>query len=294
MLVITKTGRKTNLILDFAINVMAKDKDFSQDIGLDQVFMDDEKMLKRIVAGADLKKDETVLEIGPGPGNLTRMLAERSKKVIAIEIDPRLKEPLGKALVNLKNVRIIWGNALEAIENIDISFDKLVCNPPYSIAEPLIKALFRKRFKAAIMTLPWRFVERLTANPEEAYYSKLSLFAQSFFRIETLMMVPVGAWTPEPDMVGVVIKMVPYNAKTLPEIFLREFALQSDKKLKNALREAIIRSAAIRGKGKGTKKSAKNAMEGIDLNVKLLDKKISEMSLKEIKSVVKRLKEEFA
>jgi 16S rRNA A1518/A1519 N6-dimethyltransferase RsmA/KsgA/DIM1 with predicted DNA glycosylase/AP lyase activity len=273
---------------------MVKDENFSQDIGLDQVFMKDEKILEMIVAGADLKKTETVLEIGAGPGNLTKMLAERSKKVIAVEIDPKLKPSLTKQLRGTNNVRIVWGNALEVIEKDDVAFDKLVSNPPYSIAEPLIKALFKKKFKAAILTLPWRFVERLTANPEEDFFSKLSLLAQAFFRIETLTMVPADAWTPRPDTAGVVIRIVPFEAKSLPEIFLREFALQSDKKLKNALREAIIRFGSGEAKEKGTKRAAKNAIDDIGLPKNLLDKKISEMDLKEIRLIVKRLKGSFA
>ena len=272
---------------------MNGEKGFCQDIDLDQVFMTDQEMLDRIVEGAQLKKSDIVLEIGAGPGNLTKMLAKRSKKVIAIEIDVRLKTTLKKLTGNMKNVRIVWGNALEVIENEDLAFDKLVSNPPYSISEPLIKALFRKKFKLAVMTLPWRFVERMTANPDEAYYSKLSLLAQAFFRIETLTMVPTEAWTPRPHTAGVVIRLVPYEAKTLPEIAIRELAMQSDKKLKNALREAFIRLSSGKGK-KGTKRVAKDAIDDIGFTKKILEKKISEMGLSEIRKVVKELRGTFA
>ncbi len=258
---------------------------FSQDSRLDQVFMTDEVMLKSIVSFAGLRKSDTVLEIGAGTGNLTVMLAKASKKVIAIEIDERLKPALRKQLGKAKNVRIVWGNALDVLEREGLAFDKVVSNPPYAISEPLIWALFRNRFDSAILTMPWRFVERLTANPEEGNYSKLSMFAQAFFRVETLLAVPDEAWSPIPDTASVVIRLSPRHAGSASEAVLRQLALQSDKKLKNALREAIIKAGA----GRGTKRLAKDAMEGSGLPEKMLQRKISELGLDDLRAVMRRV-----
>jgi 16S rRNA (adenine1518-N6/adenine1519-N6)-dimethyltransferase len=258
---------------------------FSQDARLDQVFMKDDDVLESIVSFACLRKSETVLEIGAGTGNLTKMLAKGSKRVITIEIDERLRPALRRQFGKMGNVRIVWGNALEVLEKEDLMFDKVVSNPPYSISEPLIRALFGKRFKSAILTLPWRFVERLTANPEEGNYSKLSMFAQAFFRIETLLPVPAGAWSPTPDTASVVIRLAHREASSASEAVLRQLVLQSDKKLKNALREAIIKA----GPGKGTKRLAKDAMEGAGLPKKLVERKISEMGLDDIKAVMNKV-----
>jgi 16S rRNA A1518/A1519 N6-dimethyltransferase RsmA/KsgA/DIM1 with predicted DNA glycosylase/AP lyase activity len=253
-----------------------------QDPELDQVFMTDGKMLERIVSFAEIGKTETVLEIGAGPGNLTEALAKKSKKVITIEIDERMKPGLEERFRKTKNVEIVWGNALDVLEK-GIRFDKIVANPPYAICEPLIRSLFGRKFMAAVMTMPWRFVERLTANPEEDFYSKISLFAQAFFRIETMLKVDRNAWTPRPDTMSFAVRLTPRQPKDWKENVLREMALQDDKKLKNALREALMKSKVR------TKRVARKTLEDTGLPKKLLEKKISEASLGEIQKVMDAL-----
>ncbi len=251
-----------------------------QDPGLDQVFMTDRSVLERMIEVSGVGKGETVLEIGAGPGNLTEELARKCRKLITIEIDERMKAHLEGRFGKCGNVEIVWGNALEVLREGRLRYDRIVANPPYAISEALVKALFRQKFRAAILTLPWRFVERLTANPEERSYSKLSLFAQAFFRIEILMKVDKGAWTPRPDTAGFVVRLTPSEPEK--DFMLREMALQEDKKLKNALREALVKSE------KKTKRSARTAIEDTGFPKKLLEKKISGMSLDEIRKVAER------
>ena len=148
----------------------------------------------------------------------------------------------------------------------------------------MIQALFSQKFKCAVLTLPWRFVERLTANPEESLYSKLSLFAQSFFRIETLLRIEKDAWHPRPDTASMVLRLTPKKPEG-SDFLLREMALQDDKKLKNALREALVRA-----EGK-TKRGARDVLGKIKIKEKLMDKKISEMSLEEILETVRRFED---
>jgi 16S rRNA (adenine1518-N6/adenine1519-N6)-dimethyltransferase len=249
-----------------------------QDPGLDQVFMTDESVLERLVNVSGIKKGETVLEIGAGPGNLTERLAGKCRKLITIEIDERMRPALEHKFRGMKNVRIIWGNALDVLEK-GLRFDRMVANPPYAICEPLIRVLFGRDFRAAILTLPWKFVERLAANPEEDHYSRLSMFAQAFFRIETLFRVEKNAWSPRPDTMSFVVRLTPREPAHEREFVLREMALQDDKKLRNALREALVKSE------EKTKRTARKSLERVGLPDKLLDKKISGMSLEEIRGV---------
>ncbi len=255
---------------------------FFQDAALDQVFLRKDDVLKKIASFAGIKKTETVLEIGTGLGNLTRILAKKSKKVNTIEIDERLKPRL-RDLEKVKNVEIIWGNALEVLEKDDIEFDKVISNPPYSISEPLIKMLFRKKFKTAVLTHPWKFVERLLANPEEHLYSKLSMFTHAFFITETLMRVPDDSWSPKQDASSIVIRLNRKEDGSVKDIVLRELVLQDDKKLKNAMREAVIRTE------KFTKRKARNTIDDLGFPKNLLDKKISEMRLEEIEKVIRKM-----
>ncbi len=253
--------------------------DFFQDPELDQVFMTDASILEKIVEISDVKKSETVLEIGTGPGNLTEALAKKCKKLITIEIDERMKTDLERKFGKTKNIHIVWGNALDVLEKGNLRFDKMVANPPYAISEALVKALFTQNFRTAILTLPWRFVERLTANPEEDAYSRLSMFAQVFFRIETLFRVEKNAWAPRPDTLSFVVRITPDKPKDARETVLREMALQDDKKLKNALREALVKTK------EKTKRGARDEIDDIGLPEKLLEKKISQMSMDEIQKV---------
>jgi len=254
----------------------------SQDPGLDQVFMTDKKMLEKIVAVSGLKKDECVLEIGTGLGNLTEALAKKCKRVITVEIDDKLRPEIERRFRDEKNVRILWGNALEVIEKERLNYDRIVANPPYAISEALIKALFGRHFIAAILTLPWKFVERLTANPEEDYYSRLSLLAQTFFRIEALLRVDRDAWTPRPGTESIVVRLTPRKPVNKREKLLMELALQDDKKMHNALREALVKS------GYNTKRRAVKAIEDAGFPREFLQRRVSELPLEDILNVLER------
>ena len=132
---------------------------------LDQNFMIDEDILDRIVSMSDLSKKDTVLEIGAGTGLLTKKLARKAGKVIAIEIDETLKTHLKKNLSGAKNVQLVFGNALTKIKHH--RFNKIVSNIPYSISEPLIQNLIYRDFDIAVLTVPKVFASRLVADEKE-------------------------------------------------------------------------------------------------------------------------------
>lgn len=104
---------------------------------LGQNFLYDPSILKRIIQAAQLEAEDLVVEIGPGPGRLTKMLAEKVKKVIAIELDENLFRKLKSELAEYKNVELIHGDALKySYENLP-EF-KVVANIPYYITTPII------------------------------------------------------------------------------------------------------------------------------------------------------------
>ena len=108
------------------------------DLSQDQAFMVDPKAIKWIVEQASLKKTDTVLEIGAGTGNLTRVIAKSGARVIAVEKDITLEKELRKKLGRFPSVEIVIGNALRLLDSWGIRFDKVVSNIPYAISEPLI------------------------------------------------------------------------------------------------------------------------------------------------------------
>ena len=242
---------------------------------LDQHFVIDREVLLRIIHLARIKKTETVLEIGAGTGNLTKLLVKKAKKVYAIEKDKNLLSELKK--IENKNLKIIHANALKITLP---KFDKLVANIPYSISEPLIQKLIYEDFKFAVLLLSEGFVKILSEKK-----TKLSLISNLFFEIELDREVFPESFYPKPKILSRIILLKPKKPKK-KEIIFREFIKQKDKKAKNALREAIIKGLNYSGKSI-TKRETRNFLKDIKT-----DKKVASLGLREleeIKNVVESL-----
>ena len=149
---------------------MRADKSFGQN------FLVDAAALSAIVGAAELTEDDTVLEIGPGLGVLTRELAARSGRVLSVELDERLLPVLVETLADLDNVRLIHGDGL----TFDLSQlpenSLFVANLPYNVGTPiLLRALESSRFKRLVFLVQKEVAERLTAGPSTPAYGALSL-----------------------------------------------------------------------------------------------------------------------
>ncbi|MCD6274904.1 MAG: hypothetical protein J7J15_02680 [Candidatus Aenigmarchaeota archaeon] len=232
---------------------------------LDQHFIIDANVLLKITELAKIKKNEIVLEIGAGTGNLTKLLLNKAKFVYAIEKDEKLFSELKK--INNKKLKPILGNALKI--NFP-NFDKLVADIPYSISEPLIQRLIYEDFKLAVLLFPENFVKTLLEKN-----TKLSLISKLFFEIKLDQEVFPESFYPKPKVLSRIVLIKPKITKK-HELILKEFIKQRDKKAKNALREAIIR-----GSGK-TKREVRNILKDFEI-----DKKVASLSLKELKKIRK-------
>jgi len=230
---------------------------------LDQHFMIDEDLIKRIVKYAKLKKNEIVLEIGPGKGALTRELLKKCK-VTAVEKDKSLK----KDLESIPNLRLNFTDAINYLKKHN-DFDKIVANIPYVISEPLLNQLKYNNFKIAILTVGSTFAKKLTGKKE----SKLSITAPLFFDIKILEEVSKDSFTPKPRTKSAVIQLKHRTKLTKQESILKDFLKQEDKKAKNALRETLTRLGL-------TKKEAKTKISNLKL-----DMNTKNLSITEIKKV---------
>jgi 16S rRNA (adenine1518-N6/adenine1519-N6)-dimethyltransferase len=257
---------------------------FTKDPLRDQVFLEDEEIIRKVVVIARLKKKDTVLEVGAGDGRLTEILAEKCSKVIAVEMDERLRPALEKRFDGKKNVTLLFGNALEILPKLAAKYDVIVSNPPYSISEPLVRLFFGRPLRQAVLTLPCGFVSRLAANREDPEYSKLSLFIQSFFKIETMLHIGRNAWKPVPRTDSVVVRLTPSESSSVKERIPRALAMQEDKKLGNALREALA------GMPGGTKRKGREKVAGTGIREELLSKKVASLSLEEVLEVLEAFK----
>lgn len=171
---------------------------------LGQNFIVDRAVLEREISYADVKKSDRVLEIGPGVGSLTELLAEKAKQVYAVETDARMIDILRERA--WKNVKIIKGDFLK----IELpEFDKVVSNIPYSISSPLSFRLLSCEFELAILTYQREFAERMVAKPGERNYSRLSVATYYYAEAEILEVLPPEAFYPAPDVESAVVKLTP-------------------------------------------------------------------------------------
>jgi len=175
---------------------------------LDQYFLTDDGILRREVDLAGLTRSDVVLEIGAGDGRLTGMIAERARKVIAVEKDPRLAAFLSQECPD--NVDVLEGDALD----LDFPrFNKAMGNPPYSISSPLIFRLLDCAFELGVFTFQYEFARRMVAEPGTDDYSRLSvMLALTTRRISMEMTVPRRAFSPVPKVDSAVVVLVPSDA----------------------------------------------------------------------------------
>ncbi|MCL4475937.1 MAG: 16S rRNA (adenine(1518)-N(6)/adenine(1519)-N(6))-dimethyltransferase RsmA [Nitrospirae bacterium] len=173
---------------------------------LGQNFLFDPSILKRIVQAARLSPDDTVVEIGPGPGRMTVMLAGCVKKVIAIELDRELYERLSSELSGYDNIDLVHGDALKFPYETLGEF-KVVANIPYYITTPILFKLLehRDRLISITVTIQKEVAERIVARPGGKEYGVLSLMIQYYGNPKLEFIVPRGAFRPVPKVDSAVI-----------------------------------------------------------------------------------------
>ncbi|CAI5497972.1 unnamed protein product [Closterium sp. Naga37s-1] len=180
-------------------------------------------VVQSIVQKAGVKSTDTVLEIGPGTGNLTVKLLEAGKRVVAVELDPRMVQELSRRVQGtpLENkLQIIQGDILK----VDLPyFDICVANIPYQISSPIVFKLLshRPHFRAAIIMFQKEFALRLLARPGDNLYCRLSANSQLLARIHHLLKVGRNNFRPPPKVDSSVVRIEPRHP--LPPINLQEW-----------------------------------------------------------------------
>ncbi len=183
---------------------------------LGQNFLKDESVLNRIIASAKLSKEDMVIEIGPGQGALTEKLAEVCKKVIAIEIDDRLIEPLHDKFVEDKNIEIIHDDILKLnlpeliekeLKENNVSSYKVVANIPYYITAPIIRLFLETKIPPTevIFMVQKEVAERICAKKGEM--SILAVSVQYYAKAEFLFTVFKESFDPVPKVDSAIIKI---------------------------------------------------------------------------------------
>lgn len=229
---------------------------YSLDAKRDQFFLVDSSVIKKLVDTARVDKNDRVLEVGPGLGFLTKELAKRAKEIIAIEIDGRFKPFLDKLP---KNVKVIYGNAYRLLNSRE--FHKEVTSPsktvsaiPYSQAQNMLHNYTNwPWYQGDVVWLaPASLVSKINKEP----------ILGAYFKAQLIQKVPPSAFYPPAKTSSAIIyfKRIPDPKKTGSfEIYFRRFLYDHEYwKVKNTLRESLIKAAYELKGVRVTKNQARN------------------------------------
>ncbi len=178
------------------------------DKGFGQNFLVDAAALAAIVGAAELTSADTVLEVGPGLGVLTRELAAQAGQVVSVELDARLLPALGETLAGLANVTLIHGDGLSFDLTQMPENSLFVANLPYNVGTPiLVRALESGRFKRLVFLVQKEVAQRLTAEPSTPAYGALSLVVAHFGSVRSVRDVKPSSFAPPPSVTSSVVRI---------------------------------------------------------------------------------------
>ena len=191
------------------------DKSFGQN------FLVDQNALNAIVAAAELRPDQTVLEFGPGLGVLTRELAARAGRVLAVELDRRMVTVLEETTESLDNVEILHQDALDFDYSLLPAGSSLVANLPYNVATPLVtRALESGQLARLVVMVQREVAERMRAGVGESGYGAYSILIAHFARATIVRDVSPGCFLPPPAVTSSIVRLdVRAGVQPDPELF---------------------------------------------------------------------------
>lgn len=209
---------------------------------LGQNFLIDPNTATLEVNYADIKKDDVVLEVGPGKGILTKLLAKNAEKVIAVEIDKSLVETLKDTLPS--NVTLIHSDVLKLDFEKLPRFNKVVSNLPYQISSPFTFKLLDYSFDLAVLVYQKEFAQRMVAKPGSKTYSRLSVNVYYKAECSLLRIVSKNVFYPIPKVDSAIVKLVPRKVPAFSvenEEFFKSFVTvlfsHRRKKIRNIIKD---------------------------------------------------------
>lgn len=188
-----------------------------------QNFLIDSNVLESIIRGAEITKDDFVLEIGPGIGTMTQYLCEAARQVVAVEIDKMLIPILEETLSEYDNVEVINQDVLKvdikslAEEKNNGKPIKVVANLPYYITTPIIMGLFESGVPIDSITIMVQkeVADRMQTGPGSKDYGALSLAVQYYATAKVILNVSATCFMPRPNVDSAVIKLTRHKEPTV-------------------------------------------------------------------------------
>lgn len=194
-----------------------------------QHFLASAAVARRIVDAAGITEGDTVLEIGPGRGVLTDLMAERAGRLVAVELDRHLARELTARYHGRPNVRIVQADFLE-VDPLCMGLSQngrnlAVSNLPYNAAVPILEKLLRGpvSFARMVVMVQREVAVRMTAGPGSKDYGSLSIFIQTKADVDRLFDVRPGSFLPPPKVVSTVVELRPLAKPMVPKEEADEF-----------------------------------------------------------------------
>lgn len=238
-----------------------------------QNFLIDSNILEKIIAAAEVTKEDCVLEIGPGIGTMTQYLAENAREVIAVEIDKSLIPILADTLSPYENVTVINADILEVDINKLVQEKnngkpiKVVANLPYYITTPIIMGLFESHvpLKSITIMVQKEVADRMQVGPGTKDYGALSLAVQYYARPEVAAYVSPECFIPKPNVGSAVIKLERYEEPPV-QVEDETFMFKIIRAAFNQRRKTLINGLSNASGLPVTKEQALEALEKMELS----------------------------
>ena len=197
---------------------------FKMNTDIGQHILKNPGVAQAIVDKADLKQSDIVLEVGPGTGNLTTRILEKAKRVFAVEQDPRMAAELTKRFQGTPAAKRLELSLGDVIKMPQLPyFDVCISNTPYQISSPLTFKLLATSPspRTCVLMFQREFAMRLFAKPGDKLYSRLSVNAQMWAKVDHVMKVGRNNFNPPPQVESNVVRLTPKNPR--PQISYDEW-----------------------------------------------------------------------
>lgn len=251
-----------------------KKYNISANKSLGQNFLINDSVVNKIVESAEITKNDLVIEIGPGLGNLTEFLLEKAGKVIAIELDQRMLEILNDRFSLYDNFEIINEDVLKVNlnelisknKNSEIKNAKIVANLPYYITTPITMKLLEEKLDIETITVMVQkeVADRLIAIPGEKLSGAITYSVYYYATSENVTIVENNSFIPEPEVDSEVIKLS--IRKNPPVELLDEDQFFKTVKASFMQRRKTLINALVNGGILKSKQDAKKLFDDLNMN----------------------------
>lgn len=251
-----------------------KKYNISANKSLGQNFLINDSVVDKIVESAEITKEDLVIEIGPGLGNLTEFLLEKAGKVIAIELDERMLEILNDRfslydnfeIINEDVLKVDLNKLIKTNKNEQIKNAKIVANLPYYITTPIIMKLLEEKLDIQTITVMVQkeVADRLIATPGEKLSGAITYSVYYYATSESVTIVENNSFIPEPEVDSEVIKLS--IRKNPPVELLDEDQFFKTVKASFMQRRKTLINALVNGGILKSKQDAKKLFDDLNMN----------------------------